>query len=75
MSSFSIDDKVELKMDFDLAVRLGEFIVKYGTADKQIYALGMRLMAIEGKPSLPSPMRNGRRPSMAPSADFGEGVE
>jgi hypothetical protein len=75
MSSFNIDDRVELKMDFDLAVRLGEFIVKYGTADKQIYALGMRLVAIEGKPSMPTPSRGAWRPTMQPASDFGEGVE
>lgn len=57
MSSFHIDSRVDLKLDFDLAVRLGEFILQHSCGDKQIQALGHRLAALEEKPSIPAPSR------------------
>lgn len=45
MSSFHIDDRIEIKMEIELCNRLGEFIVNSGTPDKQIMALGHRLMS------------------------------
>lgn len=47
--SFEVDPRVPIKIEIDLAVRLGEFIVKSGTADKQIMAFGHRLLALEEK--------------------------
>ena len=46
MSSFHIDDRIEVKIEIDLAARIGEFIVQSGTADKQIMAYGHRLVAL-----------------------------
>ena len=46
MSSFHIDDRIEVKIEIDLAARIGEFIVKSGTVDKQIMAFGHRLAAL-----------------------------
>jgi len=43
MSSFHVDSRIDLKIEFDLAVRLGEFILNSGMADKQLLALGHRL--------------------------------
>lgn len=57
MSSFHIDSRVELKLDFDLAVRLGEFILQHSPNDRQMQALGHRLAALEEKPSIPAPSR------------------
>lgn len=72
MSSFHVDDRVEFKLEFDLAVRLGEFILRHGSVDKQIQALGHRLVAIEGGPAVPAPTRRPFKPRMAES--FGEGL-
>lgn len=47
--SFEVDPRIPMKIEIDLAVRLGEFIVNSGTADKQIMALGHRLLALEEK--------------------------
>jgi hypothetical protein len=43
MSSFHVDGRVTVKFDFDLATRLGDFILESGTADKQFLALGHKL--------------------------------
>lgn len=43
MSSFHVDSRVTVKFDFDLATRLGDFILESGTADKQFLALGHKL--------------------------------
>ncbi len=47
--SFDIDPRIPIRLNVDLAFRLGEFIVKSGTADKQIMAFGHRLLSIEEK--------------------------
>lgn len=66
MSSFHIDDRIEIKMEVELCTRLGEFIVNSGTPDKQIMALGHRLMSLvenEEEPRtrwIPSPSRQFR---------------
>lgn len=46
-NAFDMDPRVSLSIDFDLAVRLGEFIVKSGTVDKQIMAFGHRLLSLD----------------------------
>lgn len=53
LPSFEIDPRIPMMIEFDLAVRLGEFIVNSGTVDKQIMALGHRLMALEQKQEEP----------------------
>lgn len=73
MSSFHIDSRVELKLEFDLAVRLGEFILQNASGDKQIQALGHRLAALEEKPAVPATMRKPFKVRIGES--FGEGVE
>jgi hypothetical protein len=45
--AFDIDDRVSLKLEYELAVRLGEFILKAGTEDKQLVALGHKLYNLE----------------------------
>lgn len=83
---FEIDDRIPLKIEFDLAVRLGEFIVNSGTPDKQIMAFGHRLLALDQKPEceqnkkwIPRPSSGvlaGRSSSSRDSlGDFGEGIE
>ena len=47
MASFHVDGRVCVKMEMDLAVRLGEFIVKSATADKQLKAMGHQLIELE----------------------------
>lgn len=43
MSAFHVDGRVTLKMEYELAVRLGEYIMKTNPQDKQIAAMGWRL--------------------------------
>lgn len=43
MSSFHVDGRIAIKMEYELAVRLGEFINKARPVDRQIAALGHRL--------------------------------
>jgi hypothetical protein len=47
MSSFSIDARIVVKLECDLAVRVGECLLNSGTEDKQILALGHRLKNID----------------------------
>jgi hypothetical protein len=47
MSSFSIDARIVVRLECDLAVRVGECLLNSGTEDKQILALGHRLKNIE----------------------------
>lgn len=51
LPAFDIDPRIPMRIDFDLAVRVGEFIVNSGTSDKQIMAFGHRLLALEQKPA------------------------
>ena len=48
MSSFHVDGRVCVRMEMDLVVRLGEFLVKADTVDKQLKALGHRLVELDG---------------------------
>lgn len=47
MSSFHVDARIDVKLEYELAVRLGEFIVNSGTVDKQILALGYKLFNMD----------------------------
>jgi len=44
MSSFNVDARIVVKLEYDLAVRVGEYLLNSGTEDKQILALGHRLV-------------------------------
>lgn len=84
---FEIDDRIPMKIDFDLAVRVGEFIVNSGTPDKQIMAFGHRLLALDHKQEPDQPRKWIPRPSRADASarrlsapshnqdGFGEGIE
>jgi hypothetical protein len=48
MSSFHVDGRVCVRMELDLAVRLGEFLVEADTVDKQLKAMGHRLVELDG---------------------------
>jgi hypothetical protein len=75
-NAFEIDPRVSISLEFDLAVRIGEFIVRSGTADKQIMAFGHRLLSIEEKEEpkkfIPRPER--QRSVRLSSDDFAEGL-
>lgn len=71
--SFEIDDRIPIMIDFDLAVRVGEFIVNSGTSDKQVMAFGHRLVALDQKSALPTTMRKPLKARIGES--FGEGIE
>jgi len=75
-NAFEIDPRVSISLEFDLAVRIGEFIVRSGTADKQIMAFGHRLLLIEEKEDskkwIPRPDR--QRTVRTASDDFSEGL-
>lgn len=43
MSSFHVDSRINLKLEYELAIRLGELILGAGTEDKQLLALGHKL--------------------------------
>lgn len=47
MSSFHVDQRVDVKLEYELAIRLGELILSCGTEDKQILALGHKLVNME----------------------------
>lgn len=47
MSSFHVDARINVKMEVELALRLGEMILASGTEDKQIRALGHMLSNID----------------------------
>lgn len=78
---FQIDDDIKVSLDFDLAVRLGECILNSSTIDKQIRALGHRLVAMdenkregrqpEARQWIPRPARASTSP---PSGGFEEGL-
>ena len=55
MSSFHIDARIDIKLEYELALRLGEFILSSGTVDKQILALGHKLNNMEADEDQPSP--------------------
>lgn len=43
MSSFHVDGRITIRMEYELAIRLGEFIAKSRPVDKQIAAFGWKL--------------------------------
>lgn len=47
MSSFHVDARISVKLEVELALRLGEMILASGTEDKQILALGHMLCNID----------------------------
>jgi hypothetical protein len=47
MSSFHVDARISVKLEVELAIRLGEMILSSGTEDKQILALGHMLCNID----------------------------
>lgn len=44
---FDIDDRVHIKVDFDLAMRVADVLLQSGTVDKQVLALGHNLKNLE----------------------------
>ena len=48
VSSFHVDSRINLKLDYELAIRIGEVILRAGTEDKQILALGHKLANMAG---------------------------
>lgn len=58
MSSFHVDGRVSIKLEYDLAMRLGEFILSSGSEDKQFLALGHKLLNIDEEDATPSRPRN-----------------
>ncbi len=57
MSSFHVDARVSVKLEYELAVRLGEFLLGSGTDDKQILALGHKLNNLEEEEESSPPVR------------------
>lgn len=43
MSSFHVDGRITIRMEYELAIRIGEFIAKSRPVDKQIAAFGWKL--------------------------------
>lgn len=54
MSSFHVDGRVSIRLEYDLAMRLGEFILSSGTEDKQFLALGHKLLNLDEDENSPS---------------------
>ena len=65
MSSFHVDQRIDVKLEFELAIRLGELILNCGTEDKQILALGHKLAKVDEESNSPpvgsSPRREWNR--------------
>jgi hypothetical protein len=55
MSSFNVDARIVVKLEYDLAIRVGEYLLNSGTEDKQILALGHRLVKVD-EPEEPNRM-------------------
>jgi hypothetical protein len=49
MSSFHIDARIDVKLEYEMAIRLGELILMSGTADKQLKALGHKLKNMDSE--------------------------
>lgn len=47
MSSFHVDGRITVKMEYDLAVQLGEFIQANRPEDPRVRALGRQLTSLE----------------------------
>ena len=61
MSSFHVDARIDLKLEYDLAIRLGEFILSSGTEDKQLMALGHKLANLDENENSPRPYNAPRK--------------
>lgn len=48
---FELDDRVILRLDFDLAIRIGELILSISPEDTQLLALAHRLVNLDDQPS------------------------
>ncbi len=44
---FDVDDRVHIKVDFDLAMRVAEVLLQSGSVDKQLLALGHNLKNLD----------------------------
>ena len=53
MSSFHVDGRIGIKLEYELAVRLGKFILDCRTEDKQLAALGHKLVNLDEEESAP----------------------
>ena len=53
MSSFHIDSRVSVKLEYDFAMKLGEFILTSGTEDKKFLALGHKLARMDEEEEQP----------------------
>ena len=58
MSSFSIDSRIVVRLECDLAIRVGDCLLNSGTEDKQILALGHRLKNIDEEEEQQAPKIN-----------------
>jgi hypothetical protein len=67
MSSFHVDARIDVKLEYELAVRLGEFIVNSGTVDKQILALGFKLYNMDEEST--TPVQNSKWQNKIPSEE------
>ena len=67
MASFHVDGRVCVRMEMDLVVRLGEFLVKADTVDKQLKALGHRLVELDGDFEANGLAEDLRSPTYAPA--------
>jgi len=61
MSSFHVDSRINLKLDYELAIRIGELILRAGTEDKQILALGHKLANMDEENQEPVARLQGTR--------------
>ena len=66
MSSFHVDARITLKVEYELAVRLGKYILDSGTEDKQILAMAHKLCNLDedddDDESQPEPRWTSQRP-------------
>lgn len=63
MSSFHVDARITLKVEYELAVRLGKYILDSGTEDKQILAMAHKLCNLdEDEDDEPEPKWTSQRP-------------
>ena len=47
LKSFEIDPRITCKLDYDLAIEIGQFILKTGTDNPAIYAWAIQLVKLE----------------------------
>ena len=59
MASFHVDARISVKMEYDLAVQLGELILASNPEDQKLRALGYKLVNLDDSDS-DSPIEPGR---------------